>query len=97
MDEITRHVDPTFAPSRTLDFGCGVGRVAIPLARRFEHVVGLDVSPGMLTRAAEAAQRQGVGRPRGWFNTAVRSQISAANSISFTRRWCFSTFAHAGA
>jgi 2-polyprenyl-3-methyl-5-hydroxy-6-metoxy-1,4-benzoquinol methylase len=38
--------------SRALDFGCGVGRLTIPLARRFQHVTGLDVSPSMLQEAA---------------------------------------------
>jgi trans-aconitate methyltransferase len=31
-----------------LDFGCGVGRLLIPLANRFEKAVGIDVSEGML-------------------------------------------------
>src|SRR5690349_22592424 len=35
-------------PRRVLDFGCGVGRVLIPLARGAESAVGVDVSPEML-------------------------------------------------
>jgi ubiquinone/menaquinone biosynthesis C-methylase UbiE len=38
---------------RALDFGCGVGRLSIPLREYFKDVVGLDVSPGMLERAKE--------------------------------------------
>lgn len=34
-----------------LDFGCGVARLTIPLARRFEHVDGADVSAFMLDEA----------------------------------------------
>jgi 2-polyprenyl-3-methyl-5-hydroxy-6-metoxy-1,4-benzoquinol methylase len=34
-----------------LDFGCGVGRVSSALAQHFDKVVGLDISPGMITRA----------------------------------------------
>ena len=34
-----------------LDFGCGVGRLTIPLARRFKHVDGADVSAFMLDEA----------------------------------------------
>lgn len=37
-------------PSRALDFGCGTGRIAIPLSRQCE-VVGVDVSPSMLAEA----------------------------------------------
>lgn len=34
-----------------LDFGCGVGRLTQPLARRFESVVGVDISPTMIEGA----------------------------------------------
>jgi SAM-dependent methyltransferase len=34
-----------------LEIGCGVGRMLRPLARRFEAVYGLDVSPEMISRA----------------------------------------------
>jgi SAM-dependent methyltransferase len=37
---------------RALDFGCGVGRLAIPLSRRFGEVVGVDISKSMLAEAA---------------------------------------------
>jgi trans-aconitate methyltransferase len=36
---------------RALDFGCGVGRLLIPLANRFKEAVGVDVSEGMLAEA----------------------------------------------
>lgn len=55
-------LDEHFGPvhrGRALDFGCGVGRLCIPLARRFEHVVGVDISPGML----EEATANGKGLP----------------------------------
>lgn len=50
-----------FVPDRALDFGCGVGRVAIPLARRVGHVVGVDVSAAMLEEARRNASRLGAG------------------------------------
>jgi SAM-dependent methyltransferase len=34
---------------RVLDFGCGVGRLLLPLAGSFREAVGIDVSEGMLT------------------------------------------------
>src|SRR5580704_8517953 len=38
------HICPDFRPRSALDFGCGVGRLVIPLAALVEHVVGVDVS-----------------------------------------------------
>lgn len=43
--------DPEFAPMSALDFGCGVGRLLIPLSRFVTEVVGVDVSPSMLAEA----------------------------------------------
>ena len=34
-----------------LDFGCGVGRLSQPLARYFDRVVGVDISPEMIRLA----------------------------------------------
>jgi SAM-dependent methyltransferase len=44
-------LDASFAPERALDFGCGVGRLLIPLAQRCREVTGVDVSPSMLAEA----------------------------------------------
>jgi SAM-dependent methyltransferase len=49
----------SFKPRRALDFGCGVGRVTIPLARGVEAMVGADVSPGMLAEAQRNAAVRG--------------------------------------
>jgi len=42
-------------PRRLLDLGCGTGNHALPLARRGHAVVGVDRSPGMLSRARAKA------------------------------------------
>lgn len=47
--------------TRALDFGCGVGRLSLPLARRFEKVVGMDIAPAMLAEAARNAAEAGLG------------------------------------
>jgi SAM-dependent methyltransferase len=52
---------PQFAPMSTLEFGCGPGRLALPLARRPGSVVAVDRSPVMLDLARAEAGRRGVG------------------------------------
>ena len=51
--EIEQQTGATLEGRRALDYGCGVGRLALPLAGRCEFVYGLDVAPPML----EAAER----------------------------------------
>ena len=47
---------------RALDFGCGVGRLVMPLASRFDEAVGVDISPSMIEIARARAQEVGVGK-----------------------------------
>lgn len=53
--DVATHVDPVLrlAPStgRALDLGCGLGRLSRALARRFDEVAGVDISPEMVERA----------------------------------------------
>ncbi|MBC2732822.1 MAG: class I SAM-dependent methyltransferase [Desulfobacteraceae bacterium] len=53
IETIREHFDPKFSPISALDFGCGVGRLVIPLAGLANEVVGVDVSPSMLSEAAK--------------------------------------------
>ncbi|HET7433662.1 MAG TPA: class I SAM-dependent methyltransferase [Thermoanaerobaculia bacterium] len=47
---VRSHV-PDFAPRSALDFGCGVGRLTIPLARRCGRATGVDIAPEMVAEA----------------------------------------------
>ena len=51
MEVCRRHLDRSFSPKRVLDFGCGTGRLVIPLAEMADYVLGLDVSDSMLLEA----------------------------------------------
>jgi SAM-dependent methyltransferase len=42
------------------DFGCGVGRLLIPLAKEFRQVTGIDVSLAMLAEARHNCERLGL-------------------------------------
>lgn len=48
---IESFVLPNFAPANALDFGCGTGRLLLPLAKRIPQVVGMDISESMLEEA----------------------------------------------
>jgi SAM-dependent methyltransferase len=53
------HLHRECNPQSVLDFGCGVGRVLAPLARRAPRALGIDVSPGMLDEARKNCDRLG--------------------------------------
>jgi demethylmenaquinone methyltransferase/2-methoxy-6-polyprenyl-1,4-benzoquinol methylase len=48
------------AEGPALELCCGTGGVTIELARRFEQVIGVDLSPEMLSRAHRRMRRHGV-------------------------------------
>jgi len=56
------YIDPSFQPAtaRALDFGCGVGRLVIPLARECKSVTGVDISESMLAEALKNCQERGL-------------------------------------
>ncbi|HEY4896564.1 MAG TPA: methyltransferase domain-containing protein [Solirubrobacteraceae bacterium] len=60
---------------RALDFGCGVGRIALPLAARCEHVYGLDISPAVLREAGSNAKRLGLENVE-WLDAARLGDLS---------------------
>ena len=51
--EVIESFHPGFAPRTALDFGCGVGRLLIPLAERGMDVTGVDISEKMLALSRE--------------------------------------------
>ena len=58
---IEQRLSPHFSPMSVLEYGCGVGRLAIPFARRPGAVTAVDRSPKMLEVGRREAQRYGVG------------------------------------
>jgi SAM-dependent methyltransferase len=50
------HLGEELPRAKGLDFGCGVGRLTVALARRFEQVVGIDVSAAMLAESERNAR-----------------------------------------
>lgn len=71
--KIRSTVHPDFAPNVALDYGCGVGRVLIPLARQCKKVVGVDISDSMMAEA-----KQNCGR----FNVTNAEFVKADDVLS---------------
>lgn len=65
---IELQLSPYFNPSAILEYGCGAGRLAIPLARRAGRnagwVTAVDRSPAMLDAARREADEHGVSNVR---------------------------------
>lgn len=60
FDAIVSRVDSNFDPSLAIDFGCGPGRLVLPLARRCQMAIGVDVSQSMLDETCKNANRNGI-------------------------------------
>lgn len=56
---IREKIRPIFHPTQVLDYGCGVGRLIVPLSRRSQNVIGIDVSSAMLDQARNNCKRFG--------------------------------------
>ena len=62
-ERVARETADLATSGRVLDVGSGTGHLAVALARAYPgiQVVGVDVSPEMVGKAREVAQRAGVG------------------------------------
>ena len=69
---------------RALDFGCGVGRLTLPLSRACDEVVGVDVSPAILAKAQSDCQQMGVANARFLLTDDELSAVSGAFDLVHT-------------
>jgi cyclopropane fatty-acyl-phospholipid synthase-like methyltransferase len=67
--------------ARTLDFGCGAGRLTLPLARRAVQVVACDVAPTMLAHARQNAESAGIGNVTFMTNEALAGEFDFICSL----------------
>lgn len=57
---------PYLAGRRTvLEIGCGIGRILLPMRRKFDAAIGVDIAPTMLARLESAAADAGLTNVRG--------------------------------
>lgn len=57
---IKKFLKPDFAPKKSLDFGCGVGRMLVPISRISGSVLGVDISGGMLEEARKNCEHRSI-------------------------------------
>jgi SAM-dependent methyltransferase len=74
---IQHHFHHELRPERALDFGCGVGRLLIPIARISGEATGVDISTAMLSLADAACRNQAVS------NVRLISAIPSGESFDF--------------
>jgi len=77
-------LDAVLPPGRVLEIGVGTGAIAIPLAERGHRVIGLDVSPAMVTRLRA---KDAMGRVAVALGDATRLPIADGAVAGAYCRW----------
>jgi len=72
---IASRIDAQFNPTLAIDFGCGPGRLVLPLARRCRTIIGVDVSESMLAETRRSAERRGLENVVGVLSDETLSQV----------------------
>jgi 2-polyprenyl-3-methyl-5-hydroxy-6-metoxy-1,4-benzoquinol methylase len=60
IDAVHGYFGTDFTPRKVLDFGCGVGRLIVPFAKRYESVTGIDISTSMIAEAKKNCHKFGL-------------------------------------
>jgi 2-polyprenyl-3-methyl-5-hydroxy-6-metoxy-1,4-benzoquinol methylase len=60
LDALGEEFGASIRERRGVDFGCGVGRLTLPLANACRSIIGLDVSESMLAEARRNAKQTGI-------------------------------------
>lgn len=60
-----------------IEYGCGVGRVTLPLAAHCARVLGVDISAGHLRLAADEAAAQGLVDKVQWLHLRTQADLDA--------------------
>jgi SAM-dependent methyltransferase len=60
LDIVRQYAGPDLTMKDALDFGCGVGRLVLPLSRHYRAVTGIDISEDYIAEARRNCQRQSI-------------------------------------
>jgi len=75
---IKAELDVSFQPKTALDFGCGVGRLVIPLAKICTQVTGVEISASMIEEAKKNCREQGISNVSIVKSDDTLSQVSGS-------------------
>lgn len=89
-EEIEAHFVEDFRPRRSLDFGCGVGRLVVSLSKRSDEVVGVDISRQMLEESERNCKSRGIENIR----FVQTGELLAAKDEKFDLIHSFIVFQH---
>jgi 2-polyprenyl-3-methyl-5-hydroxy-6-metoxy-1,4-benzoquinol methylase len=85
IDEVLQtarlHVNGGMATDAALDFGCGVGRLVLPLAKRFSRATGVDISSDYCDEAKRNCDRRGVSNVS--FTENLSALLAAGQRFDF--------------
>jgi SAM-dependent methyltransferase len=87
IDGIKAHTGESIDGRRALDFGCGMGRMALPLATRCEFVYGVDLQPEELAIADRVARERGITNVE-WLDSSRLSQLAGRYDLVISY-WVF--------
>jgi 2-polyprenyl-3-methyl-5-hydroxy-6-metoxy-1,4-benzoquinol methylase len=85
--DIEIHTGCTLESRRALDYGCGMGRTALPLAERCEYVYGVDVLPSALREADRNARRMNLTNVE-WMDAGSLDELSGRYDLVLSM-WVF--------
>lgn len=74
---------PSLRRGQALDFGCGIGRLTLPLAGIFKELVGVDGASSMIEQARQNAAARGVTNCRFVLNTEGDLRIFPDDAFDF--------------
>jgi precorrin-6B methylase 2 len=64
FSSIRSRIAADFSPNLAVDYGCGTGRLVIPLARRCREVIGIDIARAMLVETERNCSSLGLANVR---------------------------------
>jgi cyclopropane fatty-acyl-phospholipid synthase-like methyltransferase len=78
---------------RAIEIGCGVGRLALPMAERFAEVIGIDIAPTMISKLGDYSRAAGVSNVRGflaheaWFDQGPADLVYSMLVFQHIESW----------